>query len=214
MQKQFWNNEKTERSLSTLAFLAGKIDFVLIGGWAVYFYTNAQRSEDVDIAIRISGLNFFKKYGIEDYGGINIKYSVIEGTVVDLFIEEYADRDLPVPVADILKSYTVFNGNIKTVDREMLLLLKLWGYFREDETKLRKDMVDVLSLMLYGGGVDMKKFGEILRKYRITRRRSTNVLLEYLDKGETLLEYIGMDKDRYRKEKKALKAGVKSIITA
>ena len=98
MRKQFWNNEKTEASLGTLNFLAAKIDFVLIGGWAVYFYTNALRSEDVDVAIRISELNFFRKYGIEEYGGINIKYSTINGTVVDLFIEEHADRDLPVPV--------------------------------------------------------------------------------------------------------------------
>ncbi len=95
----------------------------------------------------------------------------------------------------------------------MLLLLKLWGYFRDGETKLRKNMIDVLSLMLYGGGVDIKKFGELLRKYKITKRRSANVLLEYLDKWETLLDYIGMDKEKYRKEKEALKARIKNIIT-
>jgi hypothetical protein len=95
----------------------------------------------------------------------------------------------------------------------MLLLLKLWGYFREGETKLRKNMIDVLSLMLYGGGVDIKKFGELPRKYKITKRRSTNVLLEYLDKWETLLDYIGMGKEKYRKEKEALKARIKNIIT-
>ena len=95
----------------------------------------------------------------------------------------------------------------------MLLLLKLWCYFREGETKLRKNRIDVLSLMLYRGGVDIKKFGELLRKYKITKRRSANVLLEYLDKWETLLDYIGMDKEKYRKEKEALKARIKNIIT-
>jgi len=39
---------------------------------------------------------------------------------------------------------------IKVVDKERLLLLKLWGYFRADERKIRKDMLDVLSLILYG----------------------------------------------------------------
>lgn len=210
MQKQFWNNEKTEASLKTLHLLAGKIDFVLIGGWAVYFYTNAQRSEDVDIAIGISGLDFFRGYGIQDYGGINIKYSIVGDTVVDLFIQEYADRDLPVPVKDILENYTLFEGNIKTVNREMLLLLKLWGYFREDEAKLRKDMIDVINLILYGG-IDLKKFGVLLKKYKIAKRRGKDVLLEYLDKGETLLDYIGMDNDKYRREKNALKKRIKEM---
>lgn len=213
MQRQFWNNEKTGKSFKTLQLLAGKVDFVLIGGWAVYLYTNVQRSEDVDIAIRYSDVPFFRGYGIEEYEGINIKYSVIDGTVVDLFIEEYADKDLPIPVSDIFKNYTILGGNIKTVNKELLLLLKLWGYFREDEIKLRKDIVDVMSLLLYGG-IDIDKFGTMLREYKIKKRRSVDVVLEYLDKGETLLDYIGMESDRYRREKEALKKDIRAIRLA
>lgn len=210
MRRQFWNNEKTDASLRTLQFIAGKIDFVLIGGWAVYLYTDAQRSEDVDIAVGIPALKFFKDYGIRDYEGINIKYSVVDGTVVDLFIQEYADRDLPLPVKEILEDYTMFMGNIKTVNREMLLLLKLWGYFREDETKLRKDIIDVISLMLYGD-INIKKFGALLKKHRIAKRRGIDVLLEYLDKGDTLLDYIDMESREYRKRKDELKKEIAEL---
>jgi len=78
-----------------------------------------------------------------------VKYSIINGVYVDLFIEDFSDKELPVPVSTILKEYNIIEG-IKVVDKELLLLLKLWGYFRADEQKLRKDMLDVLGLMLYG----------------------------------------------------------------
>ena len=33
---QFWNEEQTKKSRELLNMLASSVDFVLIGGWAVY----------------------------------------------------------------------------------------------------------------------------------------------------------------------------------
>jgi len=36
MPMQFWNEEQTKKSRELLNMLASSVDFVLIGGWAVY----------------------------------------------------------------------------------------------------------------------------------------------------------------------------------
>ncbi len=210
MPKQFWTNQKTEDSLKTLEFIKVNVDFVLIGGWAVYYHGGKQRSEDVEIALGYDALSFFRKYGILDYGGINIKYSIIDKTVVNLFIEEYADRDLPVPVSAIMNDCTTMDG-IKVVGKELLLLLKLWGYLREDMMKVRKDIVDVVSLLFYSN-VDMERFKRYVDEYKIERHRSSDVLLEYLDKGEPLSEFICDAEGEYKPLKDKLKKQIRNVF--
>jgi hypothetical protein len=210
MQKQFWNNDKTDRSLLVLRSLSKGIGFVLIGGWAVYMYVNSQKSEDVDIAVEPDRLDFFRRHGISEYEGLPIKYSVVGGTIVNLFINGYADQALPVPVSRIMSDYTLID-DIKVVRKELLLLLKLWGYFRSDDTKLRKDMIDVLTLVFYGG-IDLRKFARYISEYKIEKRRSTDVLLEYLDRGAGLWEYVCPSKDDFVKLKAESKRRIMALF--
>jgi len=186
------------------------VECVVIGGWAVYLYTNAQKSEDVDLAIGYESLNFFKPYGINEYEGLKIKYSVVNGTTVDLFIEEYSDKELPLPVRDIIKEHVLI-GNKKVVNRELLLLLKLWGYLRFDDVKLRKDIIDTVSLLFYSH-IDLEKFRRYTVKYGITKRRSSDVLLKYLDKAETLFEYICETKAEYLTLREKYKKEIKVVF--
>jgi hypothetical protein len=210
MPKQFWNRENTEKSLALLGRLSKEIDFVLIGGWAVYMHTKAQRSEDVDIAIGYDSLSYFSKYGIEEYEGLHIKHTNVEGTVVDLFIEEYADPDLPMPVRDILGNYDTVTG-IRVASSEVLVLLKLWGYFRPDEVKRRKDIIDVVSLLFYAN-MDLEVVRRYISRYRIERRKSTDAMLEYLDTGETLWEFITDTKEEYARLKERAKRDIKKAF--
>ncbi|MEM4071788.1 MAG: hypothetical protein QXL63_00385, partial [Candidatus Micrarchaeaceae archaeon] len=177
-----------KRSRELLNAIAGAVDFVLIGGWAVFMYTRQQMSLDLDIAIGYESLEYFRKYGIKDYKNISIKYSVIDGTYVDLFIEDFSDRELPFPVRVILNNYTTIEG-IKVVNKELLLLLKLWGYLRADQQKIRKDILDVLALLLYGD-IDLEKFKNYIEEYGIPADRSVNVLLEYIDKKPQVQDFI------------------------
>ena len=209
MAKLFWNKEKTKGGFELLHRLAKEVDFVLIGGWAVYYYVRQQESLDIDIAIRYDKVDYFERFGISQYENIKVKYSVVDGIYVDMFLTEFSDKELPIPVSKILKSYTKIDG-IKVVEREMLLLLKLWGYFRDDEVKVRKDVIDVISLLFYGG-IDLDKFRSLVDAYKIERRRGMDVLLEYLDKGETLLEYIGIDKNEYSMKRKEYKDRIEGM---
>lgn len=207
MVRQYWSNDETEKSLEVLRSLPKELGFVLIGGWAVYSYVNAQKSEDVDIAIDLDKLDFFRRYGIKEYEGISIKYSIVEGTTVDLFINGYADKDMPVPVSRVLSDYVLSSDGIRVVGRELLLLLKLWGYFGHDEVKIRKDVVDVASLVFYSG-MDFERFAGYISEYKVSRRRSSDALLEYLDKSESLWEYISPSKEEFD----ALKAKHKAYL--
>ena len=99
MAKLFWNREKTSASFAALRGLVNEgLDFVLIGGWAVYYYAMQQESLDVDIAVSYTTLEFFRKDGIADHEGTKIKYSVRNGIYVDLFVSEFSDPDLPIPL--------------------------------------------------------------------------------------------------------------------
>lgn len=200
MARLFWNREKTSGSFAVLRSLVSDgLDFVLIGGWAVYYYTRQQESLDVDIAISYDRLEFFRNAGIADHEGTRIKYSIRNGIYVDIFVSEFSDPDLPISVSEILKHFNAIDG-VKVVDREMLLLLKLWGYFRDDEVKVRKDIIDVASLVIYGD-INLSRVAALARRYKIPARRGADVLLEYMDKAETLTEFVGMGLNEYKKAK-------------
>ena len=41
----YWHNLIVEKSWNVLQQLKGKFDFILIGGWASYFWTKASKSK-------------------------------------------------------------------------------------------------------------------------------------------------------------------------
>ncbi len=209
MPREFYNDNETSKSLDVLNGLAKKVDFVLIGGWAVNFYVNMQKSKDVDIAIDTEQLPYFKKYGIQDYGEIGIKYSLIDGTYVDLFIEGVADEDITIPVKKILATTNVIRG-IKVVDESVLLLLKMGGYFREERDKQRKDVIDVVTLLFYGR-VNLRTVKKYVEEYKIDKRKGFGGVLEYIDKGETMWDYITDTKEEYVRLKERYKKEIRKL---
>ncbi|HQO27670.1 MAG TPA: hypothetical protein PKX21_01230 [Candidatus Pacearchaeota archaeon] len=48
---QFYHHLVTEQSFKLLQELKRRLDFILIGGWAVFVYTQALRSKDIDIVV-------------------------------------------------------------------------------------------------------------------------------------------------------------------
>ena len=210
MTRQFWNEEQTQNSRNLLNRLSKEMDFVLIGGWAVFMYAKQQMSLDVDIALAYDRLEYFRRYGIEDYKNVRIKYSIIDGTYVDLFVEDFSDKDMPFPVKTILDNYLTIEG-IKVVDRELLLILKLWRYFRADQQKIRKDMLDVIALLLYGD-INLSRFKELVDLHKVPKGRSINVLLEYIDKMPQVQDFIDMNAGELKGRLHAYKQQLKSLF--
>lgn len=209
MQRQFYSS-KVNASSELLHKLSSKVDFVLIGGWAVHSYLGLQKSMDIDIAIDYPSTGYFRNYGIRKYEGININYSEIDDVTVDLFLPEFSDRDLPFPVKEILANYVKIE-NIKVVDKELLLLLKVWGYFANDKTKIQKDIIDVASLLLYGN-INLSKVKLQAKKHGLQKRRTTDVMLEYLDKGNALAEFISGDLKSYTSLAEKCKKNIQKVF--
>lgn len=50
--KEFYHSLITEKSFKSLQELSKDFNFVLMGGWAIFLYTRALKSKDIDIIIK------------------------------------------------------------------------------------------------------------------------------------------------------------------
>ena len=124
MVKEFWHNLITEKSFHLLQELRKDFDFVLIGGWAIYFYTHSLKSKDIDIIVSLETLGQLKQK-FEVYKNERLqKYEIkIEGIDVDIYIPYWSD--LGLPIEKIIKNTVSIEG-FKLPTKEALLTLKLF----------------------------------------------------------------------------------------
>ncbi len=209
MVRKYYNDFETDKSMELLKELSTAVDFVLIGGWAVNFYVKMQKSKDVDVVIPTEALAYFKAYGINKHG-INAFYSTIRGITVDIFVQGFSDRELTIPTNRILVAYNTIE-NVKVIEKEMLMLLKLCGYFSNDKIKIEKDIIDVVSLLFYGE-IDLNKVKRYIKEYNIEERKGRLGILEYLDKGISLWEYIVNTEAEYRQLSRKYKSEIKHLL--
>ena len=57
----YYNDLVTQKSWKTLQELRGNVDFVLIGGWAIYLYTHSLKSKDIDLIVDFDQLDKLRK---------------------------------------------------------------------------------------------------------------------------------------------------------
>ena len=48
---EFWNDISTIKSWDLLKKLNKELNFIIIGGWAIYIWTNAIKSKDIDVIL-------------------------------------------------------------------------------------------------------------------------------------------------------------------
>ena len=53
----YYHNLVTQKSWTELTLLKRRLNFVLIGGWAVYLYTQTLKSKDIDIIVDFTELS-------------------------------------------------------------------------------------------------------------------------------------------------------------
>jgi len=145
MDRQYYQQYLTDKSFLLLTQLKKKYRFILIGGWAVYFYTRALKSKDIDIIIDFSELQKVRKdYHLEKNERLR-KYQIkIEEIDIDIYLPHYSN--LGILVEDIVKKTTVVN-NFTLLKKEALFLTKLTAYKnRKSSVKGQKDLIDIISL--------------------------------------------------------------------
>ncbi|MBU2565101.1 MAG: hypothetical protein KJ655_02455, partial [Candidatus Thermoplasmatota archaeon] len=163
---RFWNDAIVDKSWDVLQTLKKRYDFILIGGWAIYLYTNAMKSKDIDIIV---DYDLLEKIGLENTLKKNErlkKYEIkFQEISVDIYLPYFSK--IVIPPEDILKKIAIVQG-FKTPKIEELLILKQQAEIeRKNSIKGLKDRVDIMCL-LFSGNIGFKRYNDLLEKYSLT----------------------------------------------
>jgi len=167
---EIWNEKAIEKSERVLKEFGKVSDFVLIGGWAVFFWTKSIKSIDIDIYMNFK--DFYKIQSTLAEKGIFIsfnprlkKYNTkIEEVDIDIYMPDKCDL-LP-PCKDVFENkwFEIIEG-FKILKPEPLLLLKVGAENKRANTmKGFKDRCDILSLMVKLD-LDMKFLDKLFKIY-------------------------------------------------
>ncbi len=142
---EFYHNTVTDKSFVFLQELQKKYSFILIGGWAVFLYTNALKSKDIDIIVEYDELGRLKQdYTVYKNERLK-KYEIKTGEFdVDIYAPHYSD--VGVGAETVMKA-TISRSGFTVPKLEMLFALKLYAWKQRRGTiKGRKDELDLFSL--------------------------------------------------------------------
>ena len=188
---EFYQDLIIEKSYKLLQDLKREFDFILIGGWAVFLYTKALKSKDIDLVVQYEALEQLrKKYSLTKNERLK-KYEIKQEEIdIDIYLPHYSDLGLPV---EEIGDYAVGREGFKVPKIEILLILKQFVFSkRQDTVKGEKDRLDILSL-LKTDEIDWIFYQELSKKYKLedfknklavllkeTKRASELGLNEYL----------------------------------
>lgn len=200
---RFWNDPIIEKSWDVLQTLKKRYDFILIGGWAVYLYTNAMKSKDIAI---IADYATLEKIGLENVLKKNErlkKYEIkFQEISVDIYLPYFSK--IVIPPEDLMKKLVTIQG-FKIPAAEALLILKQQAEMeRKNSIKGLKDRVDIMCLLL-SENINFKRYNDLLDKYRLTAFQ--NRLKEIVSSAKDEFYYLNIKnpkeikkfKEKYRK---------------
>lgn len=196
----YYHDLVTQKSWQELRRLKKKLDFVLIGGWAVYLYTKQLKSKDIDIVVSFDKLARLE----EDYQLSKnerlAKYEARKGEVeIDVYLPHYSK--LGIGVEKLLEKTRQLEG-FKVLESEYLLALKLYTLQqRERSVKGKKDLIDIISLC-QAGVVEDSKVKRVVKDHQL--EQSVKVFKKRLGEYFEIPE-LGLNKYQLAKVKKELK---------
>ncbi|MBN1377285.1 hypothetical protein JW949_03040 [Candidatus Woesearchaeota archaeon] len=159
--KEFWNEEITKKSFEKLIELNKKYDFILIGGWAIYMWTKAYKSKDIDIVVDYNNLDKLKKDYTIDKNETLKKFEIKQEFFdIDIYVPYFSE--LGYPLEKLEKNYKTVEG-FKVPSIEVLVILKQFAEInRRNSLKGKKDSYDIALLFI--NGADLKEYSKIIKK--------------------------------------------------
>jgi len=206
----FYHPDITEESWKVLLDLNKRYSFILIGGWAVWLYTRALKSKDIDIVVDFEELALLRKeYPLAKNPRLK-KYELKRGTTdVDIYVLHYSEFGIP---PHLVTSHVRSVEGFKVLAPEYLLVLKLAAAMnRELAAKGEKDRIDILS-MLVSGSINLRDFVSICGRNNLNghlnflERTVLRSQSEYASLGLMDLRKVRLFKERFSKELQAAKA--------
>ena len=143
---QFYHDLITEKSWQLLIELKKSYRFILIGGWAVFLYTNSLKSKDIDIIIDYDELAKLKNQFTLLKNDRLKKYEIKAGNFdVDIYLPHYSDLGIDIKR---IQETSVIRQGFGVPNLEILFMLKLYAWHnRRGSIKGQKDELDIFSLV-------------------------------------------------------------------
>jgi len=185
---EFWSDIAVDKSFKILQELRKEFNFILIGGWAVYFLTKALKSKDIDVIVDFEELTKLKiKVGIQKNEFLKKYEAKVEGVSIDVYVPYYSE--FAIPPEEIVKN-TVRIENFRIPKPEILLILKQQAELqRRNSVKGQKDRVDILCLAM-SGRVNWKNYKELLKKFGLEEYEKE--FKEIIRAARIEFEYLGI----------------------
>ncbi len=162
---EFYHNLIVEKSFKLLQKIKKEFDFVLIGGWAVFLYTQTLKSKDIDIIVDYDQLDKIKQK-FEVFKNERLKkYEVkVDEIDIDIYLPHFSN--IGIPVAKIIDHTQTIEGFLSPIP-EILLILKVYCFHsRKGSVKGSKDLVDIFSL-LSKETIDWPRYKKIIAEYNL-----------------------------------------------
>ena len=197
--KEFWNELLTRASWDKLKEMSKESSFILIGGWAIYLWTKAHKSKDIDIIVDYETLEkLSKRYTLSKNDRLK-KYEIKEEDFdIDIYLPYYSKLAIP---AEKLEKHTTSIEGIKTVTPEVLLILKQSAEIdRRGSLKGRKDLIDIITLLVHAP-FNIEKYQTLLVEYKKPQfKDELKTEIELISQRD--LDYMGLNKHSFAKWKK------------
>lgn len=158
----------TQKSWQLLQTLRKKYDFILIGDWAVFLYTNALKSKDIDLVMEHEEIEKLREEFDTSKNDRLKKYEArSEEVEIDIYVPFYSNPGLP---AEELKKYVFSLSGFNLVEKEVLAILKEKAFeARSQSVKGKKDFIDWLSLLRLED-FDFGRYRELVTLYKVDER--------------------------------------------
>ncbi len=192
---KFYHNIITQKSWGELTKLGKIADFVLIGGWAIYLYTKALKSKDIDILVEFDQLGNLKKaYDVVKNERLKKYEARREEIQIDVYLPHFSF--LGIPAEDLMDKTSSIEG-FTILKKEWLFALKLYVLGkRARSAKGEKDFLDILSL--FQSGIDTNLANKIIKKYRL--ENSFEFFIDILNERVEAPE-LNISRHKYKKLK-------------
>jgi len=195
--QEFYHDLTTKKSFEVLQDLKRKFKFILIGGWAVFLYTRALKSKDIDLILDYDELEKFKReFEVSKNERLNKYEAKIDEIDIDIYLPFYSDLGLAV---EEIQKYCQSREGFLVPLPEILLILKTYVFKeRQGTTKGKKDLIDIFSLLMKDL-IDWQKYKDLVKKYNLQR---LNQELKNLISSQTAIPELGLLNHQISKLKK------------
>ena len=200
---EYWNEIATQKSWEILQKIGKELDFVLIGGWAVYLWAKSHKSKDIDIVINHEELNKLKlNYNLKKNDALKKYEIMIDDIDIDIYLPFYSK----LPLLGNISNYASKVEGFKVMRPEALLVLKQAAEVsRQNTEKGLKDRIDIMDLLLKCQ-MDFAEYKNILQKEGLTNFKSR--LLQIITVFSEL-KYLDLNPREFKLRKEELINGLR-----